>query len=70
MTTLDIDKCHTIRVWWCKEWQSWGVSWQDAEGNQLGDSEWYHLKRDAVDMARAYRDSDRCHNLVIQTRAA
>lgn len=63
-----MDKCKIIHVWFCPEWRSWAVTWEDADGNQLGESEWYHSKADAVDMARAYRDSGRCDRLQISTR--
>ncbi len=63
-----MDKCNTIRVWFCPEWKSWAITWEDAEGNQLDDSEWFYTKAEAVDMARAYRDSDRCERLQIGTR--
>ena len=69
-----IEKCIKIRVWWCQEWMSWGVTWYGipdcygAEDMQIGESEWYASKSEAVDMARAYRDSGRCETLEIGTR--
>lgn len=63
-----IDKCKTIQVWFCDEFQSWAVSWYDDEDMPVGESEWYHRKADAVDMAKAYRDSGRCEKLEIGTR--
>ena len=63
-----MDKCKTIRVWWCDEFQSWGVSWYDNDDMPVGESEWYYSKVNAVDMARAYRDSGRCEKLEIGTR--
>ena len=65
-----IDKCHTISVTWDTSEQLWAVTWADSEGHQLGENEWYQLKEDAVDMAQDYYDSDRCHKLNIQRRAA
>ena len=65
-----IDTCHTIRVWFCPEFKSWAVTWMDADGNQLDESEWYFTKAEAVDMAQAYRDSDRCEFLNIAKKAA
>ena len=69
-----MDKCIKIRVWWCRELNSSGVTWNalpgcyGADDMQIGDSEWYYSKKDAVDMAKAYRDSDRCETLEIGTR--
>ena len=69
-----MDKCIKIRVWWCREFNSWGVTWYGipgcygADDMQIGDSEWYYSKKDAVDMAKAYRDSGRCETLEIGTR--
>ena len=65
-----IDKCHTISVTWDTSEQLWAVTWHDITGTSLDTAEFYETKEDAVDMARAYRDSDRCHHLIIQKRAA
>lgn len=65
-----MEKCNKISVWFCNEWKSWGVTWYDSEENQLGDSEWFHTKAAAVDMAIAYKDSDRCEVLEINKRDA
>lgn len=65
-----MEKCNKILVWFCQEWKSWGVSWYDEEGNTVGESEWYYTKAEAVDMARAYRDSGRCEVLEINKKAA
>ena len=53
---------------------SWGITWYGipdcygAEDMQIGETEWYHRKADAVDMARAYHDIGRCEELEIGTR--
>ncbi len=64
-----IEKCHTIKVWFERdEWRLWAVTWHDKEGNQLGESEWYVTKCEAVDTAIAYLDSDRCDMVCVNLR--
>ena len=64
-----IDKCHTIKVWFERdEYRLWAVTWKDKEGNQLGESELYSTKAEAVDMAKAYFHSGRCDILQIFTK--
>lgn len=69
-----MDKCIKIRVWWDAWKNMWGVTWYGipdcygADDMQIGKTEWYARKADAVNMARAYRDSDRCEKLEIGTR--
>jgi len=64
-----IEKCHTIKVWFERdEWRLWAVTWHDKEGNQLGESEWYAKKCEAVDTAIAYLDSDRCDMVCVNLR--
>ena len=65
-----VDKCHTISVTWDTSEQLWAVTWHDITGTSLDTAEFYETKEDAVDMAQAYYDSDRCHHLIIQKRAA
>ena len=65
-----MENCKKINVWFCEEWKSWAVTWYDAEGNQVDESEWFHTKAEAVDMAKAYRDSGRCEVLEINKKAA
>jgi len=64
-----IERCHHINVWFeSDEWKLWAVTWLDKEGNQLGESEWYSTKADAVNMAKAYFHSGRCDILQIFTK--
>lgn len=65
-----MEKCKKIIVWFCEDWKSWGVSWYDSEENLVGESDWYHTKSEAVDMARAYKDSGRCEFIEINKKAA
>lgn len=43
-----------------QEWDCWLVTAYDAEHDQIGDSDTFYRKAEAVDMARAYIESDRC----------
>lgn len=62
-----IERCHHINVWFEGNW-IWAVTWLDKEGNQLGKSERYATKAEAVDMAKAYFHSGRCDILQIFTK--
>lgn len=67
---MNIEKCHTITVSWDTTEQLWAVTWKDSNGASLDIAEFYETKQDAIDMARAYRDSDRCTHLSITQGAA
>ena len=54
------DKWALTEVWYSPEWGVWATTAYDRDGNQVGESEFDHLKVDAEDTARAYLDSGRC----------
>lgn len=54
------DKWALTEVWYSPEWGVWVTTAYDRDGNQVGESEFDHLKVDAEDTARAYLDSGRC----------
>lgn len=37
-----------LDVFYTPEWQSWGFAMYDSENNQLGETTYHYLKRDAV----------------------
>ena len=51
------------------EHDCWYVTAYDGSDDQVGDSETEYRKVDAVDLARAYLDSDRCEAIFIYTKA-
>lgn len=65
-----LDSWFVTEVWYCDQegWDGWMVTAKDRDGDCLGESEHYHLKADAVDMAQAYFDSDRCKFLVVEKK--
>ena len=50
------------------EWDCWLVTAYDGNGDQVGDSETEYRKVDAVDLARAYLQSDRCDAIHVFTK--
>ena len=52
----------------CDVWNGWLVIAYDENGDQVGESEFAYLKVDAIDIARAYLDSDRCDAIHIFTK--
>lgn len=34
----------TPDYYWCKEWKTWVLLYRDAEGNQVGDAEYFFRK--------------------------
>ena len=59
----------TTEVWYASEWDVWMVTAWTAEGAQVGESEAYNLKVDAVHTAQGYLDSDRCEVVEVYTKA-
>ena len=55
-------------VWWSPEWQVWGLTAYTAAGDQVGDTEWFSLKSDAVADAGLYVDLGRCERVVVYTK--
>ena len=51
------DKWALTEVWYSPEWGVWATTAYDRDGNQVGESEFDHLKVDAEDTARAYLDT-------------
>ncbi len=43
-----------IEVYYCNDWSSWCVCFKDLDGNIIGESEYYHYKREAVISAREF----------------
>jgi len=64
------DRWFATEVWYCdqKGWEGWVVTHKDKYDDCVGESEYYHLKSDAVDMAQAYLDSDRCHFMIVEKK--
>ena len=60
---------NTTEVHYAPEWQVWMVTAYTAEGAQVGDSETYTLKEDAVHTAQGYKDSERCARVEVYTKA-
>jgi len=65
-----LDRWFSTEVWYCDQegWNVWVVSHKDKYDDCIGESEYYHLKSDAVDMARAYLHSDRCQRMVVEKK--
>ena len=65
-----IDSWFVTEVWYCdvKGWETWMITAKDHQGDCVCDSECYHHKADAVDMARAYLDSGRCKFMVVEKK--
>jgi hypothetical protein len=57
---------YVTEVWYSWEWGVWATTAYDRDGNQIGESEYDHLKIDAEDTARAYLDSDRCERVRVK----
>ena len=60
-----IDQWTTTHVWYSPDWDVWMVTAFTPRGHQIGESDTYTLKDDAVDMAKAYLDSDRCESVEV-----
>ena len=55
-------------VWFCRDYDMWGLTAFDAEGNQVGDTEWFTLQAHAVTDGIAYTASGRCDRTDIYTK--
>ena len=60
--TLDLDKLTSAHVlyWYCRVWRSWGVAYHLANGDQVGEAEWYYHKSDAMAAAERLAAARRC----------
>lgn len=65
-----IDKWFITEVWYCDQegWETWMVTTKNEEGDCLGESEYFHRKADAVDLAKAYLDSGRCRFILVEKK--
>ena len=63
------DTWNVTEVHYSSEWQVWMVTAYTSEGAQVGDSETYTFKEDAVHTAQGYKDSDRCDRVEVYTKA-
>lgn len=59
-----------LQVWGSPEWQSWGVTEYRGEDPQDTESDWYHLKADAVSRAeeRLYNPDDEVEKIEVFTK--
>ena len=62
------DRWEYINVHHSAEWDCWLVTAYDKNDDQVGDSETEYRKEDAVGLARAYLDSDRCDVIFVYTK--
>ena len=64
------DTWHVTEVWYCDHpgWMTWMVTCKDADGDCIGESEYYHLKSDALRCARGYLNSGRCKFMSVEKK--
>lgn len=60
-------KAHTVRVWFCDEWNTWCVSSYDVENNPVLESEYTYLKADAARLAKLRQQNGDCSVVVIES---
>ena len=55
-------------VHYSAEWDCWLVTAYDMNENQVGDSDTEYRKKDAIETALAYFESDRCDAVSVYTK--
>ena len=56
-------------VWWDDSWELWGLTAYTADHDQVGDTEWFMRKADAIEDSGLYIELGRCKRTVVYTKA-
>lgn len=57
-----------IEVWYDKQFSTWVVQKKDGKGNQIGDCEYIHLKKDAIEYGKEIKQEHPNADLIIFNR--